>query len=283
MADEQQTTAQPQVEDQQSEGQQAPQPDLITRASEVKAPEPKPTDGFDRKKHDEVVSSLPPEVQEQVRAYENEIMSGASKKFREAAEIRKELERPWTPDRVQQLLNDQTFVSSAQAIAQQQALQQNPQGSNMNDQEWSALTEGEKKQFYAVQQNQAQLQGQMNQILSRQEDTLLSQRYKNYNPQAVDEIRHGLLSGSMQATREHLWKVHDYDAAVRRAYELGKQDRQTDIQGKMQASSPQVGVNASAAHEVGEKPKGMAASEWFKRLARDRIKQMEQTGKKVEF
>lgn len=257
-------------------------PDLVTRVSEVKPEEKKEfkTDQFEEK-----VKALPPELQTQVRGLQNEIMSGANKKFMEAADIRKAAEeakaQPWTTDRVQQLLNEPTFVSSAQEVAQKQALAQNPQSSGMQDTEWSALTDGERKQFYAVQQNQVQMQGQMNQMLARQEDQNLMTRYKNYESSKIDQLQKDLIQGNVHATREHLHKVIDYDDAVERAYKMGKEDRQTDIAGKQVASSPSVGVNTVQADSVPEKAKGVSNVQHFINLAQNRIKQMsEQSGRK---
>ena len=253
-------------------------PDLVTRVSEVKPVVSTPA--LDRSKHDELIASLPPEVQSQVKAYENEIMSGANKKFMAAADKERELSQPWTTERVAKLLNDQTFVASAQEVAQRQALSQNPSGSGMQDQEWSALTDGERKQFYAVQQNQIQMQGQMNQLLARQEDLNLMSRYKNYEASKIDKLQQDLIQGNVRATREHLHKVLDYDDAIDRAYNMGKQDSQTEIKGKINASSPAVGVNTTQADSIPEKPKGMSNVQHFINLAQSRIKQInQQSGK----
>src|SRR3990167_11140053 len=165
-------------------------------------------------------------------------MSGANKKFMAAADKERELSQPWTTERVQRLLNDQTFVTSAQELAQRQALAQNPSGSGMQDQEWSALTDSERRQFYAVQQNQLQMQGQMNQLLARQEDINLMNRYKNYEASKIDKLQQDLIQGNVRATREHLHKVLDYDDAIDRAYNMGKQDRQIEIKEKFNAASP---------------------------------------------
>jgi len=253
-------------------------PDLVTRVSEVK-PEANGT-ALNRSKHDELIASLPPEVQAQVKAYESEIMSGANKKFMAAADKERELSQPWTTERVQRLLNDQTFVTSAQEVAQRQALAQNPSGSGMQDQEWSALTDGERRQFYAVQQNQIQMQSQMNQLLARQEDLNLMTRYKNYDAAKIDKLQQDLIQGNVRATREHLHKVLDYDDAIERTARLIKQDIQTEIKEKMNASSPAMGVNTTQADSVPEKPKGMSNVQHFINLAQNRIKQMnQQSGK----
>ena len=251
--------------------------DLITRVSEVKPPaEPIPTDGYDKTAHDQMISALSPEAQAQVKAYEASVMSGANKKFQEAAEIRKEMAQPWTPDRVQSLLNDPAFVQSAQEVTQKQALAQNPQGSGMQDQEWSALTDNERKQFYAVQQGQAQMQGQMNQLMAIQEDQNLMTRYKNYNADAINQAQDDFRNGRVNATREHIHKILDYDAAIKRAYVMGQQDRQTDIQGKVNASTDPAGVNTAPATDIPEKPKGMSNVQHFINLAQNRMKQRAQ-------
>ena len=253
-------------------------PNLVTRVSEVK-PEVNGT-ALDRSKHDELIASLPPETQAQVKAYENEIMSGANKKFMAAADKEKELSQPWTTERVAKLLNDQTFVTSAQEVAQRQALAQNPSGSGMQDQEWSALSDGERRQFYAVQQNQILMQGQMNQLLAQQEDINLMSRYKNYEASKIDKLQQDLIQGNVRATREHLHKVLDYDDAVDRAFKLGRQDNQAEIKEKVIAASPGIGVNIVQADSVPEKPKGMSNVQHFINLAQNRIKQMnQQSGK----
>lgn len=252
-------------------------PDLVTRVSEVK-PKPDPTSngGYDKEAHDTMIAGLSPELQSQVKAYEASVMSGANKKFMAAADKEKELAQPWTTDRVQQLLNDQTFVASAQEIAQKQALAQNPTGSGLQDQEWSALTDVERKQFYAIQQNQVQMQAQMNTMLSKQEDQNLMTRYKNYDASAIDKAQDDYAKGRVNATREHVHKILDYDDAVKRAYEMGKEDRQTDIQGKVDASTLPNGVNTTQASDVPIKDKGVGNVQHFVNLAQARIKQFNQ-------
>jgi len=281
MAEEEQVTSPTPTPDPEPTVTAAPEPDLVTRVSEMKpVSEPTEPGGFDKETHDKAIDSLPPEIKAQVKAYESSVMSGANKKFMEAAEIKKELAQPWTTARVQTLLNDPTFVASAQEITQKQALAQNPQGSGLQDTEWSALTDNERKQFFAVQQGQIQMQGQMNHLLAMQEDQNLMTRYKNYNARAVDQAQDDYRNGRVNATREHVHKILDYDNAVQRAYELGKQDRQTDIKGKVDASTLSTGVNTTQADSVPEKPKGMSNIEHFKNLALNRIKQMnQQSGK----
>ena len=98
----------------------------------------------------------------------------------------------------------------------------------MSETEWSSLTANEKKQWQVMQNELTSLKQQQNQqqILQsfKAQDDTLKTKYANYDPQAVDMITNDLLTGKRQATREDLFRSYDYENAVKRAYELGKQD-----------------------------------------------------------
>lgn len=255
------------------------QDDIVTRASQV-LPEQKKDDqnelpGFDRKKHEEILSKLPPEVRSSVDAYQKELFSGANKKFQEAAELRKQAEATRRRPTVSELLQDPDFVKEAQAYAQQQQMNQAPQGSNLTEEEWSALTPVEKETIRQMQvQNQA-LSTQMSRLLSEQEDTRLKDRYKNYDGTQVDQLQKDLIHGRIQATREHLWKVLNYEDAVKAAYQLGLQDRNSNFQDKQNANSLGNGFNITPSDEVPQKNAGESNIDFFKRLAMRRTAQQQ--------
>jgi len=46
-----------------------------------------------------------------------------------------------------------------------------------------------------------------------------------------------MMAGKIQATNEHLFKVVNYETAIRNAYQMGKEDRKLDIGEKVNASS----------------------------------------------
>lgn len=178
------------------------------------------------------------------KAYKS-LQSGFTKKFQELAEIRKQFEQRqaehsnWTPERVQQLLNDQSFVQSAQAVA---GINPSEKQAGMTDTEWSALTPQEQAKINEMQKQLHNLQLMNLQAVRTQEDTQLKAKYANYNAQAVDIITNDLLQGKVNATREHLHKVLDYDEAVRRAYELGRQDSKTKTEDKINSMSFSAGA-----------------------------------------
>jgi len=182
------------------------------------------------------------------------------------ANIRKSLEKEketissWSPERVQSLLNDKNFVDAAQKLQQFQ----NPPQSGLSDEEWSALSEGEKAKFKQIEQKVSQLE-QLNYLSTlKQQDEQLKGRYANYEPTKIDEITQSLITGKVQATREDLWKVIDYENAVERAYKLGLQDRNNYNQEKINASSPE-GFNTTNAVKL-EPNNGEKSGDFFKRI-----------------
>lgn len=214
-----------------------PQEDLVTRASRVSIDKPKTEatnpfgltkEDYDKVQQDPVLSKFYKSMQ-----------SDYSKKTAEVADLRKTFESKsqeinnWTPQRVQELLNNKDFVNSAQSILQSQA----PETWKGSQDEWSALNDKEKHEFSLLKQEMSQLKMQSAIEQQKRQDDTLKQRYANYDPNAVDIITSDLLSGKARATREELWKVYDYENAVKRAYELGKQDRNVDITDKSNASA----------------------------------------------
>lgn len=189
-----------------------------------------------------------------------ELESGVNKKFEEIAKTRKELEaklaevnQPWTPTRIQSLLQDQNFVSSVQELQKTQS----PQEWSGTESEWSSLTSEEKQEFEKLRQENQRNSSQLQQILQAQEDAQLKQKYSDYDPDAINAVQQQLLNGTMQATREHLYKVVNFDTAVERAYKLGLQDRNSGLSEKLnvgeQLGNMQVSSSSEPPKEIKEK------------------------------
>lgn len=163
-----------------------------------------------------------------------QIQKGAQTKFKEAADLKKTYEQKmaemstWSPQRLQQELNRPDFVQSMQALQQQAA----PQHWSGSPEEWSALSPQEQQQFNGLQQAVMSQQQQITKMLQLEEDNKLKSAYPDYNPELVNKLTDDLISGRYQATREDLWKVHNHDANVSRAYELGKQDALAKLKDK---------------------------------------------------
>lgn len=198
------------------------------------------------------------------KAYKS-FQRGTGQKFQEIAELRKEMQatleqtKRWTPERVQALLQDPNFVSSAQQIA-------GVQTDNIDE---SMLSQAEQAELNRIKEQQQQLLNIYQQTQKEKEDFTLKDRYANYDASQVDEIFNGMMQGKVQATREHLWKVVDYEPAVQRAYELGLKDGQTnktEITNSVSLEGRRAVSTAPIQREEGEN-----SVEYFKRIARHNL------------
>lgn len=235
-----------------------PKPDLITRASQVKVEKsvvPVNEPEFDYKEIEAIKDPVAKDIA--LKAYKS-FQRGFNQKYQELASMKKDYEHKagdfsnWTPEKVQSLINNPQFVEAAKNV--------------VGNVEQGYETETDKK-MKMLEQELQQLKGQSLQQTFRQQDEEIGKKYANYNPSKVDEITAEMLSGKVNATREHLWKVLDYDEAVKRAYELGKQDRQLELSEKQ--SSGAFNPNLTAITSVGEKTnpeKGESDRDYLKRL-----------------
>jgi hypothetical protein len=259
---------------------EAPKEDLITRVSKVKVESPKADVTIEEPKFDinDIEKITDPVAKEQaLRAYKS-FQRGFNEKYQELATLRKDLETiknqntQWTPDRIKQELNKPDFIQASQTVLQEQ----NPPNSGMNDTEWSSLTVNEKKQWQGMQQELASLKQQQNnqQILQnfKQQDETLKTKYANYDPQAVDVITNELLTGKRLATREDLFRSLDYENAVKRAYELGKQDGNVDKIEKTNASSYDGLSTGKPATDIPVPEKNESTNSFFGRLVENNIR-----------
>jgi hypothetical protein len=250
---------------------EAPKEDLVSRVSKVKVEEVKkaeePSNPFSLTREDwDRVQSDP-----SLKKYYQSMLTDYQKKTTDLSEQRKQIEAKaqsanWTPERIQQLLNDPQFVNAAQQVASQQ----NPSNSGLTDQEYSALTDKEKAQLVSMQQEVQALKMQNYQMQQKQQDETLKTKYANYASDIVDTTVYKLVNNQVMATREDIWKVVDYDNAVKRAYELGRQDREKENTEKQQALSS-VGYTATPQNAVPDIEKGESSTNFFKRIALRRL------------
>lgn len=254
----------------------APTQDLVTRVAqfkkEEKPKEPAPDislDGdpkFDYKQLEAI--KTPEEAKRWAEDAYKSLQRGYNQKYQSVAEMRKDLEKKlseqttWTPQRIQAVLQDPNFVQAAQTVMQSQA----PTDSGMTDEQWSALSEGEKAKLQSMEKEIINLRQQNQRAVLEQQDKELVGKYANYQPQAVESLIQDLSTNRVVATREHLWKVIDYEAAVQRAYELGRQDAKSLTSEKVQASNViGNGVNMQPAQKI-EPKNGKLGAEFFMEL-----------------
>ena len=229
------------------------QEDLVSRVSKVKPPEEAKKEideKFNINDLDAAIEKLPdPLIKEQVLGLKKSLLKGENQKYQEIANLRKQYEselsksNSWTPEKVQGLLNNPEFVNAAQSIV----TPQQDNGSMLTAQEKQQLEENNRKVNTLLQQNL--------QLQRVQQDSQLKNRYANYKPEVVDNVFNELVMGKVQATREDLWKVIDYENAVMRAYELGKQDKNQQNQERVQGMTLATGMNMPQPQSI-EKQKG---------------------------
>lgn len=246
--------------------------DLVTRVSQVKAEvsaaEPKPDEVFNVNDIDKIEDPKAKEYAE--KAYKS-FQRGFNKKYEELAALRKDLEKKgeasstWTVEKVQSLLKDESFVNAARSVTAQ-----NPNG--LTDEEYSALTDTEKAKLNNLESEVSNLRKLNYEAYKVQQDEQLKRKYANYDSSIIDTTSADLISGRAIATREHLWKVIDYDKAIRRAYELGLQDRKLETSDRLNSMSAD-GINTVPSGNVPEPEKGESDTAYFKRLANKRLKE----------
>ena len=248
--------------------------DLVTKVSGFKEETKSETTSEDVFNVNDIEKIEDPQAREYaLKAYKS-FQRGFNQKFQDLAEMRKALEAKkvegsnWTPEKVQALLNDKTFVEAAQRVTS------NTQGSD----EYSALSETDKK---LLQDNQRQLNAlaqQNAQLLRKQQDENLKNKYANYSSEAVDIITSDLLEGKRQATREDLWKVYDYEAAVKRAYQMGMKDGNSGISEKMGSVSAE-GLTVNPNPAPPQKKEGETDRDYFKRIVLTNLQKQTQSKK----
>lgn len=242
--------------------QPATQDDLMSKVTsfiETKSPEPVDPVQFDSSKINDI--KTPEEARKFAENAYKSLESGYTKKFQELANLRKSMEeaighnKQWTPEKVKGLLEDPAFVQAANQIA----------GQGTSD-ETSLLSDAEKAKINALENELRSLKEQSLRVTKDQEDQLLSTRYKNYDPKAVDTLTADLIAGKVQAKREHLYKVLYHDDNVKNAYQLGLKDGQAGNLERKQSISVD-GVTQTRNDEGPKMNEGETPKNFWKRIS----------------
>ena len=247
---------------------QAPEVDLVTRVSQVQPKEQKQEEQkFNINELDaeiEKVQESP--LKEQFLKLKKSLISGENKKYEEIANLRKEYEKKisdissWTPERLKEELSKPDFVQAANTVLQSG----NPQGSGLSDEQWSALSDADKSELRILKQKISMLEQSNFQAVKTQQDSTLKTKYANYAPDIIDNALTQMNTGKLQITREDIWKAIDYEKAVKRAYELGLVDKNTQNKEKVNAMSFDGSGNISAPSGV-ERKEGESISDFMVR------------------
>lgn len=261
---EQQTQEQPKEQVQEKQ----PEVDLVTRVSQVQEKKEEPQENkFNINDLDAEIDKIQDaNLKDQFLKMKKSLISGENKKYEEIANLRKDLEAKlssvtnWTPERLKEELSKPDFVQAANQVIQTG----NPKGSGLSDEQWSALSDDEKAELKQLKQKITMLEQSNFQALKTQQDATLKTKYANYDPSVVDNVIQQMATGKVQITREDIWKAIDHDSAIKRAYELGLVDKNTQNAEKVNAMSYDGSRNIAVPSGV-ERREGESISDFMKR------------------
>jgi hypothetical protein len=166
------------------------------------------------------------------------------------------------------LLNNPQFLTAAQQVAKNQ----NPQGSGLTDEQYSALSDREKAEMTALSTKVNQLEQANYQSLINQQDVQLKSKYDDYDPTKIEEALVSLTKLPAYQLRESVYKASLHDEHVKNAYEMGFQDATNKNKEKIGAFSP-IGVQAVNGENVLVKEKNETDQAFFLRNAMQRLAQ----------
>ena len=213
-----------------------------------------------------------------------------TRKTQDLAKQRKDLEaaqslrsRQFSLTDIDEVLSNPQFIQAAQekqrTIQPQQTVANG--STDLTEEEFSYLSPEMQKVYLQQKQTKdvvAQLTGQLQSAQVEKEDMTLKTRYANYNPEIVNQTYKDMMSGKVNATREHLWRALDYEDAVKRAYSLGRQDEKGGISQARQASTQVNGVTTQTFDsDTPVKAKGESFQDYWKRIAQSAKTKLGQT------
>jgi len=216
---------------------------------------------------DPVQRKLVEDKMKNLESHYNKKYQSNAEKERSLETLRQDLERktnqPWTPQRVQEILRDQTFVQAAQTVASQMP----PQEFSGTQEEWSNLSDSEKR---SIQELKAQVQTQSAQLqrmaISKDEEQL-KQRYSDYDSGKIENFYRDVSEGRVPEVqlREFIYKALNHDHHLERTYELAKQDGQALIKEKYNGST-QLGLNAQIGSDPIKREEGQRGRDLFMKI-----------------
>lgn len=183
-----------------------------------------------------------------------DLESGYQNKYQTLAQQRREVEdikfklSNWTPQRLAEEMRKPEFVQSMQALQQTAP----PTTFEGTPDEWSALSDTEKKHITKLEQDQRSLQQQILNMRQKEEDVETKKLYPDYEPQVVDEAIEGLRTGQITASRVDIWKVINHDKNVERGYQYGYEDGYKKAVEKLNASSMTPSFSVTDSEQVPE-------------------------------
>jgi hypothetical protein len=276
---------------------EAPKESLVTRASKVTIPsQAQPIEGqtiapleapikLDQATIDRIAD---PAMKQAVNDAYKSMLADYTRKTQAVASERKQLDTvkqqmEQEKYNVPSLLNDPKWVQAAQEYQKSITPQGNPQTTGaLTQEEFSYLAPEQQKAYTETQEAKnvsMKVLNELNQFKQQaaweREDGQLQSKYANYDPTKVNQIYNDMMTDRIRATREHLWKVQDYDSAVQRAYQLGIQDRQLEQGMKLNASSQPNNISVTPSNsDVPVRQPNQSQSDHWRLIAQNAMKKV---------
>jgi hypothetical protein len=260
---------------------QAPIEDLVTRASKVVVqaqPEKVEVNPQDAVKLDQasIDKIADPVLKASVQEAYKSMQADYTRKTQEVANKRKEAEAlkaqvEQEKYNIPNLLNDPKWVQVASEY--QKTIKPQPSvtaNGDLTEEEYSYLAPEQQKLYLKtkqIEQGHQFLVSQMQSERVQAQDTALKSKYANYSPDIVESATKQMSQLDPVSIREYIFKASDYEKAVARAYELGKQDRKLETADKIAGSTQPSGVNVTSSGDAPVRIPNESGVEYFKRIA----------------
>jgi len=225
------------------------------------------------------------EFEKKAKLFDNK----AQEKFKAIGEQRRELEalqkelelktnESWSVDRVRSLLKDPAFVDAAKQEIESRSANQPPQEWEGTTDEWSSLSDSEKRAFRTLESKVDNLLASQAQVQNTQEHERIKSRFPDYEPQKIEEFGTRFQNGEIpsEQLKELIWKGLNFDNYVENSYRFGLQDRNGTLQEKINGSSMPSDTSSVDESAPIERKEGESTKNFFVRIAQQKQRQMAQ-------
>lgn len=226
----------------------SPPQDLVSRIAT--APAAKPAEPASEVTAASLEDIKDPTIRTVVETKLKNLESGFNKKYMKLAEEQKaaealkqkyeqEVNQPWSPERLQQMLQRPDFAQAVQSAYQTQSQLAPPATWEGSQEQWSNLSDSDKQAFRHMQGQVNSLMSQQEQMQHAQEHERVKTRFPDYDPKAVESFYRDANAGKMgsEQIKEMIWKALNFQKYVDNAYAFGQQDRQGSLQEKINGNT----------------------------------------------
>ena len=242
----------------------------------------------------------PQKLPAELKTIYNSMLSDYKEKTRQVSEMRGTVTKEMKDKAIEEALsglnqeqfrtlaNHPVFVRELVSYLQQQGVTTNGQNPEKEEVDTSLMTDTERVLYERLQKiegDNKNLQSKLNNLdlgskraTIEAQDANLHAKYQGvYKPESVNRFLDLVLSGQRQLTREDIFKVEDYDQAVRRAYDWGRRDSYDGSPEKERASFLSgVSGGGEGSYEIPKRQPKESMSDYMLRLSRNAKEQLAQ-------